>query len=245
MVSVFEYNRLKDSRYNIQQNIKYSDPSPEKKAELSKQLKQVEQAIQDAEKTELITKYLDLLKRKIRLQQTIGSWKYYKKDTTKMEENLATLIKEIEAMEADPTQSVAKKPEDLTITQDLSIPKELNDLLHKIAKQLDGKSPSTQVTAGSEPTYYIINLAWSKDDGRGIVNMVRDFLNMSNYSETYSDISDEREEHVITWKFTYDTLEEQANVKALKMAATHMLDTLKTWYTCSADAEVFGKVQKY
>lgn len=242
---VFEYNRLKTRECRIIWKIRHSNAGPERMVELKTQLQQVKQAIQDAEKTEPIIQYLDLLKRKARIRKTMGSWKRHGKDVSKFEESLAVLTKEIEEMEADPTPSVATKPTDLTLTQDLSIPKELNDLLHKIAEQLDEKSSSAQVNAGSESTYYIINLAWSKDDGKGVVNMVRDFLSMSNYTETYSDISDEREEHIITWKFTYDTIEEQANVKALKMAAVHMLDTLKTWHSGSTDAEVFGKVQKY
>lgn len=248
MISVFEYNKLKDTKYNLIQNIKYSEAGPEKVAELKKQLKQVEDDIVAAEKEETIIKYNDLIKRRIRLQQTIGSWKYYKKDTTKLEENLNLLIQEISAMELD--HAATSKP---AISQQKTTTlntRNVDEMFKVILEKMGNSTPSTQVTAGSEPTYYIINLAWSRtgtdESANCIIEAVKDYLNMTNYTEASSDFSDERGERMITWKYNYDTIEEQANVKALKMAAVHLLDILKTqWNPGLTDAELFGKVQKY
>jgi len=255
-ITVPEYNRLKDSKYNLTQNIKYSEAGPEKIAELKRKLNEVEKKIAEAEKEENIQHYLDLLRRKIRLQQTIGSWKYYKKDTTQMEVNLKKIMDEVAELESEKTHMVVPlggpliggaKPTSIRMDAELDHPdKQPNcrELVQQILKEIGFTKPEASVNQGSEPTYYIINLAWSKEENN-VINAVRDFLNMSNYIESYSEMSDERDEYVMTWKYAYDSIEEQASVKALRMCACHLLDVLKTWNPDVTDAEVFGKAQKY
>ena len=68
-ISVYDYNFLKDKKYNLTQNIKYSDAKPEKINEYKSQLCKVEEDILEAEKQDNIIHYLDLCKRRIRLQQ--------------------------------------------------------------------------------------------------------------------------------------------------------------------------------
>ena len=239
-ISVYDYNFLKDKKYNLTQNIKYSEAKPEKIEEYKSQLSKVDEDIQEAEKQDNIIHYLDLCKRRIRLQQTIGSWKYYKKDTSKLEETLSEVQQEIERLETKTERIVIP-----SVCVPASDPIGIKDpVLEKLGEIL-GKLNAPQLTQVSEPTYYIINLAWSKGQGNDIINAVRDFLNMTNYIESYSEMSDERDEHVISWKYAYDTLEEQTTVKAIRMCAGHLLDTLKTWRSGMTDAEIFHKVQKY
>ncbi len=239
-ISVYNYNLLKDKKYNLTQNIKYSESNPDKINEHKSQLNKVNETIQEAEKQDNIIHYLDLCKRKIRLQQTIGSWKYYKKDTSKMEEALSEVQQEIEQLE---TQT--ERIETPTVQKPVSTQIETADPVLEKLDEILSKLNTPQLTQVSEPTYYIINLAWSKGQGNEIINAVRDFLNMTNYIESYSEMSDERDEHVISWKYTYDSLEEQATVKSIRMCASHLLDTLKTWRSGMTDAEIFHKVQKY
>jgi protein subunit release factor A len=242
-ISVHDYNLLKDKKYNLIQNIKYSDAKSEKIAEYKSQLNKVEEDIIKAEKQDNIAHYLDLCKRRIRLQQTIGSWKYYKKDTSKLEESLKVVQQEIEMLESVTYHHVSP-----VVTEPPQSQQSVNPILEKLGEKLGeilGKLDAPQLTQTSEPTYYIINLAWSKGQGNEIINTVRDFLNMSNYIESYSEMSDERDEHVISWKYTYDSLEERATVKAIRMCAGHLLDTLKNWKPGVTDAEIFHKLQKY
>lgn len=239
-ISVYEYNFLKDKKYNLTQNIKYSEAKPEKIAEYKNQLSKVEAEIQEAEKQDNILHYLGLGKRRIRLLQTIGSWKYYKKDTSKLEETLKEVQQEINQLETKTERIVtptACVPASAPTGTKEPILEKLDEILNKIQ--------SPQLTQVSEPTYYIINLAWTKGQGNEIINAVRDFLNMSNYIESHSEMSDERDEHIISWKYQYDTPEEQATVKSIRMCAGHLLDTLKTWKSGTTDAEIFHKVQKY
>ena len=238
-ISVYDYNLLKDKKYNLVQNIKYSEAKPEKINEYKSQLSKIEKDIQEAEKQDNITHYLDLCKRRIRLQQTIGSWKYYKKDVSKLEETLKSVQQEIETLESviyHNVQPISSEPPQ-TQQSNTDIEKKLDEILNKIQ--------ASQLTQVSEPTYYIINLAWSKGQGNEIINAVRDYLNMTNYIESYSEMSDERDEHVFSWKYSYDSFEEQATAKAIRMCAGHLLDTLKTWRSGITDAEIFHKVQKY
>jgi len=238
-ISVYDYTLLKVKKYNLTQNIKYSDAKPEKINEYKSQLSEAEEAIRAAEKQDNIAHYLDLCKRRIRLQQTIGSWKYYKKDTSKMEEALDAVQQEIEALESVTYHNVSPA------TSEPPQPQQSNTDIEKKLDEILDKIQTSQLTQASEPTYYIINLAWSKGQGNEIINAVRDFLNMTNFIESYSEMSDERDEHVISWKYAYDSLEEQTTVKAIRMCAGHLLDTLKTWRSGITDAEIFHKVQKY
>lgn len=240
-ISVYDYILLKVKKYNLTQNLKYADTKPEKINEHKAQLDEVEEAIREAEKQDNIVHYLNLCKRRIRLQQTIGSWKYYKKDTSKLEESLKSVQQEIEMLETvtyhDVSPVSSESPQQPTDSAKDQVAEKLDEIL--------GKLNTPQLTQVSEPTYYIINLAWSKGQGNEIINTVRDFLNMTNYIESYSEMSDERDEHVITWKYSYDSFEEQTTVKAIRMCAGHLLDTLKAWRSGITDAEIFHKVQKY
>ena len=70
-------------------------------------------------------------------------------------------------------------------------------------------------------------------------------IEASKFNDTTSTSAGGRGSFMFTWKFPYDTVEEQAQVKALRICAVHLIDTLKSWSSDETDAEVFGKIQQY
>lgn len=115
---------------------------------------------------------------------------------------------------------------------------QLQELLDKI-DNLDKQTvkPREQIINTAQINYYIINLAWSNVDER-ILNILKEYLNRSTY------INFEPCEHMMRWKFSYDSLEERSHVKSLLMASSHMLDVLKDLYSKESDIEIFGKLIK-
>lgn len=231
MITVYDYKRLKTKKINISTSIKSSpDKNSTKVITLQARLKEINQQIADAEKEQAIIEYLNILKRKTRLQKQIGSWKRHKKDPTKMEEQLESLLERITEMESPLTTN---------------LPQSTTQQIVQVQK------PTVTVNAPTESTYYIINLAGSKGISGQIVESVKQFLSMSNHIEfnkfddTTSTSAGGRDSFMFTWKFSYDTVEEQAQVKALRICAVHLIDTLKSWSSDETDAEVFGKIQQY
>lgn len=245
-MTAYQYTKLKDRRVNVLQNIK----SGSNVVKWQTELKCIDSTLEEAENDPEIQNYKDLIKRKSRLQQTLGSWKYHHKDTTKLEaqiEEITTTISLLmEGSQNQPTEPlIIVTPEDRATPIPLQSETTPPDIVNIIKDLFEKHLPPQPTQKASQPTYYIINLAWSKADSDDkVINMIRDFLNTSNWIDRESNLSEDRGESMLVWKFNYDTIEEQAMVKAIKTCASHMIDTLKKW-SLTTDAEIFGRVQKF
>ena len=214
-MTAYQYIQLKNRRISIIHNIHSGSNTAKWKTEL----KRIDNTLKEAEEDPEVQNYISLTKQKSKLQQTIGVWKRHHKDTTELESQMKAISDSIALLTTAPRESSSES----TPTP----------------------QPGQKMIHHTSPTYYIINLAWSRADlNDKIINITRDFLNASNWIDRESNLSEDRGESILTWKFSYDTVEEQATVKAIKMCASHMIDTLKKW-SATTDAEVFGKIQGF
>lgn len=201
----------------------------------------IQQQVHDAEQDDIISNYISIKTRLTRTKKLIGCWTFYKKDTTKLIEKQRALEEQLAGiMHTNIIPSMDQRmqsPVDQQQTQQHYLD-EITQILRNIESKLD------KPNINEDHTYYIINLAWSKEDGF-IINTVRDFLDMSSHIHTSKEEEDSRNETMMTWKYYYDTLEEQSIVKSLLTAADHLLNVLKSRYPGQTDAEVFGKIQKF
>lgn len=240
-MTVPEYLQLKRKKTNLSTTIKgLKNPSPEKMTQIKTNLQKTIDAIAVAEKSdEDIINYKQILKRKIRLQRQISSWKKYKKDTSKLKEQLSSLSQRILEMESaqipiHTTENII--PKTLTEKTVIRIPQDPTPSF--TTAQTRSHISVSLVNTKTPPTYYIINLAWTHIT-KEIQNPVKSFLNMSNY------MSVSETPNTITWKYSYDTTEEKAQVKAMQTCSAHLLQVMKDILNDSSDAEIFGKIQKY
>lgn len=185
------------------------------------------------------------------VKKQIGSWMRHGKDTAELIEKQAVIEKKIVDLTM-PSMEASMVPMETPMENSPEAPKvppeapygtridmEVLELLRSINEKVTKDSQPSQ-----DPSYYMINLAWSKEDGF-IINTIRDFLSMSNYIQSIHEPESVRGETILTWKFYYDTIEEQASVKSTLAAADHLLEVMKSRYPGQTDAEVFGKIQKY
>lgn len=207
----------------------------------------IRRQVEQAEQEDIISKYILYSQQLTLIQKRIGCWNYYKKDTTELVENQRSIEGQISNLLQQETGDQHGGKMDLDMcnppvrieTQQSDQNDEMMSILKRIEKHLDDKQRKTK-----DASYYIINLAWSKDDGF-IVNTIRDFLNTSNYIHSFAEKEECRNESIISWKFYYDTTEEIASTKSMLTAADHMLSILKSRYPGQTDAEVFGKIQRF
>lgn len=185
---------------------------------------ELQEILEDVEQNDSeISEYVKLKKLISDLKRKIGPLKYWGKDSSTEEAQLAEAQEKFNKYE-----TAAKKHTDVQ-TKTYLPSYEIKD--------------SDDVTV-SEPgldnklIYYNINLAWSKEE-RKIIDCIKDFIDKSNY------IKFDSSPNTMTWKFAYDTAEEKATVKALLVAASHMIDTLVGVFGADTDVEIFGKIQNY
>lgn len=120
-----------------------------------------------------------------------------------------------------------------------AIEAELTSLERGIQSQ---SKPTEKVKESHSNTYYSINLAWSGNKNE-VIDTVCEFLNKSNYIERLPDQNDQREEHMIGWKYFYESNDEKITTKSLYTCASHLLEALKNLF--HSNAELFGKIQNY
>ena len=236
-MTVQEYLQLKRKKNNLLASKGLKDLSDEKKKSIETNLQNVTKAIEAAEKSdEIIIGYKQILNRKIRLQQQIGSWKYYKKDTSKLEEQLLSITSRISEIESTqiPKEYIIPKTSHEETTIKISQDQPPMFTTTQTNSHISISSVNTKIT----PSYYIINLAWTRIT-KEIQEPVKLFLNMSNH------MSINETPNTISWKYSYDTVEEKAQAKALQTCSSHLLQVMKNALNVSSDAEIFGKIQKY
>lgn len=226
----YEYKEMKSRKANLYTSLKkISDKKSARYHSKAGILDKINKQIADAEKEDPeIIAYLNMLKKCSRLRQTLGSWRYHKKDTSAIEAELNELSQKILLLEAAPSCCP------IVVTQ------QEQPIVQQTTK------PEPKVTQSPDPTYYIIKLAWSKGTPEdNVIKSVQEFLDMTEYVNTKKIEASDRGEYVYEWSFYYDSTEEQIKVKSLRMCAMHLLNVLKTWAPGVTDAEVFGKIQKY
>lgn len=210
-----EYNLLKKKRTDLLKKIRLCKNNPSKSSAYKGMLETIDRCITEAEADANISRYLFLLNKKTTLSKAVSVGKYYNKDVSEKEKELQYVLSTLSKIEnEDLTQNNTRNTSDSNL-------KGCND-----------------------HSYYIINLGWSNDEENQIVNCIRDFLNRSQYHKTEKTTDASRKENIMSWHYPFDTLEEQTVVKTLRMATTHMLDVLKSWYPETTDAEIFGKISK-
>ncbi len=209
----------------------------------------------------IISEYKELKKRRVNLKASMSTVK------------TAERRKELENILVDIERKLCEMSDNITVRDYLSKQKKLCELkkkqglynyykkdtvqLSSAIRELEselvlleiGKIPIQQepehteiVKESHSNTYYSINLAWSGNN-RDVIDAVCGFLNKSSYAELQSDQSDQREEHMITWKYFYESNEEKIISKDLYVCASHLLEVLKTVFP--SNAELFGKIQNY
>lgn len=219
MTTVYEYIRLKKRRVNMKTNIR-SLPEDSKRFKLYKtKIVEIAEQLDELKHEENIAEYLRMCDRRANLKKQISCWKHYGKDASKLENQYEILNAKIISLEEtdDPAKNISE-------TETINV---IN------------ASETVKLTPTPDPTYYIINLAWTRIPF-DISTAIKEFLCMSSY------MGIEETANTISWKFSYDTIEEQANVKSLRICACHLLDVLKKLcQTEPTDAEIFGKIQKF
>jgi hypothetical protein len=224
-MNLSEYNLLKKKRTNLLKKIRSCKNNPTKLAAFKDLLETLNQEITEAEADANIAVYIDLLNKKVTLLKAIGVGRYYHKDVSEKEKELEQVVWSINKMESrDDKQNASQPPQN--------------------TPQVTQNTTTSNLNRCNDHSYYIINLGWSNDEENQIVNCIRDFLNRSQYHKVDKTTDASRKENIMSWHYPFDTLEEQTVVKTLRMAATHMLDVLKSWYPETTDAEIFGKISK-
>lgn len=226
-MNVASYLNLKKKRNNVADRLRLArrlrrraniDTPDEKEKAFEQVLANYEKQIKEAENTDSVKEYLNLIKRKARLSQQKALNERRGKDIMKIIEQINELQNKIIIFEqVEPDEQV-----------------------QKTTSRIPQQTPQPIIAQPKELVYYIINLAWTSITD-SIQGPVAEFMKMSNH------ISVTESPNMITWKYPYDTIEEMAQVKALQMCASHLLEVVKksvgdTW---KSDAEVFGKIQKY
>lgn len=237
-MTIAEYKKLK-------QQLRKVEKLP-KDEQIQNNLIELKQQVAAAEKIDIIYKFNLYSTQLTDIKKQIGCWTYYKKDTTKLIEKQSDIENKLSAIMQQDSSTTQQHPMEKPVVQQIpAAPQQtgLEQEVLKILKQIDSKVTQDNTTA-ADPTYYIINLAWSKEDGF-IINTVRDFLNMTNHIHSSREIEETRGETMMSWKFNYDTIEEKSSVKATLTAADHLLSVLRSRYPGQTDAEVFGKMIKY
>lgn len=237
-MTITEYKKLK-------QRLRKVEKLP-KNEQIQNNLLELQQQVAAAEKIDIIYKFNFYSTQLTDIKKLIGCWTYYKKDTTKLIEKQADIENKLSAIMQQDSSTVQQEPMKKSIAQQTHAAPQQTGLEQEVLKML--KQIDSKVTKDSDvvtdPTYYIINLAWSKEDGF-IINTVRDFLNMTNHIHSSREVEETRGETMMSWKFNYDTIEERSSVKTTLTAADHLLSVLRSRYPGQTDAEVFGKMIKY
>lgn len=230
MVTVKEYLQLKTRLSNLRCSEK-TVKTKERAEYIKKNIADITEQIKIAETQEDVTTYLSLIKKKQRLQQTIGSRKYYNKDASQLEEQLDDILHQIDILKEVPLP----KSNQVNTTHINS-----NELLDRLEQSITKIESTLSISDGKSNAYYIINLAWTSIID-SVQNPVIEFMKMSNF------ISVTESANMITWKYSYDTIEERAQVKSLQVCASHLLEIVKKMFSDSwkIDAEIFGKKQQY
>lgn len=220
-----EYILLKKKRTNLLERISSCKNNPTKLDALKALLETLNQEITEAEADTNIIKYLGLIDKKVALLKAIGMGRYYRKDVSEKEKELEQIQLTISIMETgEQKQNTPQPPQNVP--------------------QIQINTGDSNLKGCNDHSYYIINLGWSNDEDNQIVNCIRDFLNRSQYHKAEKTNDASRNENIMSWHYPFDTMEEQTSVKTLRMAATHMLDVLKSWYPETTDAEIFGRISK-
>lgn len=231
MVTVKEYLQLKTRLTNLNCSAK-TVKSKERAEAIQKTITEVSEQIKYAETQEDVTTYLALLKKKQRLQQTIGARKYYNKDVSQLESQLNDILHQIDILKEVPLPDL--KPVQLNTPTNNS-----NELLDRLEQSVSKLESILSISSAESNDYYIINLAWTMVTD-SIMDPVVEFMKMTNY------ISMNETANTISWKFAYDTIEEKAQAKSLQMCASHLLEVMKKAHShWQSDAEIFGKIQHY
>ena len=237
-MTITEYKKLK-------QQLRKVEKLP-KNEQIQNNLLELQQQVAAAEKIDIIYKFNFYNTQLTDIKKLIGCWTYYKKDTTKLIEKQADIENKLSAIMQQDSSTVQQESMKKSVAQQThAAPQQtgLEQEVLKMLKQIDSKVTKDSAIV-SDPTYYIINLAWSKEDGF-IINTVRDFLNMTNHIHSSREVEEARGETMMSWKFNYDTIEERSSVKTTLTAADHLLSVLRSRYPGQTDAEVFGKMIKY
>lgn len=214
-MNILEYVQLKKRRLNA--------VGREKRKELGERLRIAE------EESDEIKEYVDLNNRLARLRKIRSSWKRWDKDCSKINiqiEELEVKINEMLCIQNKQNTSEICPSECIVGTHQ---PQEIK--------------PQLPVTQPLTPNYYIINLAWVKDISESLLDTVKSFLNMSNFISFDDKTAMMRREHLLQWKFAYDTVEEMAQAKSIYVCASHLLSVLNK--NRDVQIELFCKIQNY
>ena len=185
---------------------------------------ELQEILEDVEQNDReISEYVELKKLISDLKRKIGPLKYWGKDSSAEEAQLAEAQEKFNKYE-----TTTKKHNE---TQIKSAPPSY------VIKD-SGDVVVSEPSEDNKSIYYNINLAWYKEE-RKIIDCVKGFIDRSNY------IKFDSSPNTMTWKFSYDTVEEKAVVKALLVGASHMIDVLASVFGTDTDVEIFGKIQNY
>lgn len=248
MSFVSEYIQLKHKYTSIKTNIGGLREKSLLRISHENRLKTLKEQISHLEQEdEDVKTYIHLKQRCASLKKKIAINRYYGHSVTSIEGQLKESLDQLQKYEQqesdeklnDDLQKITNY-DDRTIenlknhqTTDKSLTK-----TNKNPNKESQKIPKQKIQIKQDPSYYIINLAWTNTDQK-ILDNIRRFLDKSTYMKY------EESANMMTWKFFYDTIEEQSLVKALQISSVHLLQVFKELFDQHSDAEIFGKIQNY